>query len=102
MITGQEPYLLMKLHFNSSETLLNIGIRVQGLLAQYQRIELRYLLGEDFVLRVKQVSFVLKIWVNEIRAPARLCIPKLLRNKSFDATNQHFVLTFHYIMLADS
>ena len=40
--------------------------------------------------------------VNEIRAPARPCIPKLLRNKSFDATNQRFVLTFHYIMLADS
>jgi len=27
-------------------------------------------------------------------------IPKLLRNKSFNA-NQRFVLTFHYMMLAD-
>src|SRR5438128_8739482 len=49
MMTGQGPCLQMKQHFSSSETLLNIGIRVQGLLAQYQKTELKFLLGEDFV-----------------------------------------------------
>lgn len=61
VMTGHEPYSLMKLHFNCSEIPLHNGISIKGQFVFFLKIDKKFMPGVDFRVAPKPVCIALLV-----------------------------------------